>query len=145
MGPVSRVLASVGTGVEASAERTFDVLTDWERHGEWMPFTEAHGGHGVGATLEGRTGIGPLGFLDTMVITDWRDGRRVAVRHTGRLVRGKASFEITPLPDGRCAIVWAEDLDLPLGPFGRVGWIVVGPVARWFMRLGLRRLGRLAA
>jgi uncharacterized protein YndB with AHSA1/START domain len=134
-----------GADVDASAERTFEVLTDWERHAEWMPFTTARGGHEVGATLEGRTGIGPLGFLDTMIITEWRAGRRVAVRHTGRLVRGEAWFEITPSSEGGCVIVWAEDLDLPLGRLGRAGWVVVGPAARWFMRLGLRRLARLAA
>ncbi|GAA2076000.1 SRPBCC family protein [Actinomadura alba] len=142
---MSRVLARVSEGVAASAERTFEVLTDWDRHGEWMPFTTARGGHEVGATLEGRTGAGPIGFLDTMIITEWRDGRRVAVRHTGRLVRGEAWFETTPLPEGGCVVVWAEHLDLPLGPLGRVGWVVIGPIARAFMRLGLRRLGRLAA
>jgi hypothetical protein len=142
---VSRVLASADAGVDASAERTFALLTDWERHGEWMPFTQAAGGHEVGAALVGRTGIGPLGFLDTMVITDWQAGRRVAVRHTGRLVRGEACFELTPRPGGRCTILWAERLDLPLGPLGRVGWVVVGPVARWFMGLGLRRLAWLAS
>jgi hypothetical protein len=28
----------------ASAERVFEVLTDWPRHREWMPFTRAEGG-----------------------------------------------------------------------------------------------------
>lgn len=57
---------------DAPAERVFEVLTDWRRHGEWMPFTRAEGGDKVGDEIRGWTGIGPVGFLDTMVITDWR-------------------------------------------------------------------------
>ncbi|TDC63060.1 SRPBCC family protein [Actinomadura sp. GC306] len=127
----------------APAGRVFDVLTDWPRHGEWMPFTRAEGGDKVGDEIRGWTGVGPVGFLDTMVITDWRDGRRVAVRHTGRVVRGEAWFKVIPEGTGS-RIVWAERVDLPLGPLGRAGWIVAGPVVKAFMTLGLRRLAALA-
>ncbi|RAY14483.1 SRPBCC family protein [Actinomadura craniellae] len=142
MSPVTVAADATST---ASPEQVFAVLTDWERHGEWMPFTRAEGGHEVGAEVSGWTGVGPIGFLDTMTITEWRPGRRVAVKHTGRLVRGDAWFELGPLPAGGCTIVWAERLDLPLGVLGRIGWLVIGPPARFFMRVGLRRLARLAA
>jgi polyketide cyclase/dehydrase/lipid transport protein len=128
----------------ATAERVFAVLIDWPRHAEWMPLTRAEGGHAVGAPVTAWTGIGPVGFRDTMVITEWRPGRRVAVRHTGRLVRGAAWFETGPLPGGGSSIVWVERLDLPLGALGRGGWVVLGPVVRQLMRVGLRRLVRLA-
>lgn len=125
----------------ASAERVFDVLTDWPRHREWMPFTRAAGGTGRGATVEGWTGVGRLGFLDTMEITEWEPGRRVAVTHTGRFVRGEGWFATVPLPGGGCAVRWGERLDPPpLGPL----WRVVSPGFRVFMRVGLRRLARLA-
>ncbi|TDD38013.1 SRPBCC family protein [Actinomadura sp. KC06] len=127
----------------APADRVFDVLTDWPRHAEWMPFTSAEGGHKVGDDLQARTGIGPVGFLDTMVITDWQQGRRVAVRHTGRVVRGEAWFKVVPEGAGS-RVVWAERVDLPLGPLGRAGWLVAGPVVKAFMRLGLRRLAALS-
>lgn len=140
---MSRVTVTAEVGSAASAERLFEVLTDWPRHAEWMPFTRATGGHEVGATIEGWTGVGRVGFLDTMVITEWRPGRRVAARHTGRLVRGEAWFETAPRPGGG-GIVWAERLDLPLGPLGRAGWVVIGPLTRRFMLLGLRRLAKLA-
>jgi polyketide cyclase/dehydrase/lipid transport protein len=142
---LSGVLVTADADAAASAERTFEVLTDWPRHGEWMPLTTARGGHEVGAALEARTGVGPIGFLDTMIITEWSPGRRVAVRHTGRVVRGEAWFEVTPRAEGGCTVVWAERLELPLGTLGRAGWLVAGPISRWFMRLGLRRLARLAA
>ncbi|MFA1544954.1 SRPBCC family protein [Actinomadura chokoriensis] len=127
----------------APAERVFEVLTDWPRHAEWMPFTRAEGGDKVGDELRAWTGIGPVGFLDTMIITGWEDGRRVAVRHTGRVVRGEAWFKV--VPEGRGSrIVWAERVDLPLGPLGRAGWLVAGPVAKAFLTLGLRRLAALS-
>ncbi|TMR07267.1 SRPBCC family protein [Actinomadura soli] len=127
----------------APAERVFDVLTDWPRHAEWMPFTSAEGGRKIGDELRAFTGVGPVGFLDTMVITDWRPGRRVAVRHTGRVVRGEAWFKVVPEGAGS-RVVWAERVDLPLGPLGRAGWLVAGPVVKAFMRLGLRRLAALS-
>ncbi len=128
---------------DAPAERVFEVLTDWPRHAEWMPFTRAEGGDRVGDEVRGRTGVGPVGFVDTMVITEWREGRRVAVRHTGRVVRGEAYFEVVPEGAGS-RIRWAERVDLPLGPLGRAGWIVAGPVVKAFMTLGLRRLAALS-
>ncbi|WUH97340.1 SRPBCC family protein [Spirillospora sp. NBC_00431] len=112
----------------ASPDRVFEVLTDWPRHAEWMPFTSAEGGRDVGDELRAWTGVGPVGFLDTMVITGWRSGDHVAVRHTGRVVRGRAWFKVVPEPAGT-RIVWAERLDLPLGPLGAVGWVAAGPVS----------------
>lgn len=141
MRPVTAAARAVS---RAPAERLFALLTDWPRHGEWMPLTTAAGGRGVGAELSGRTGIGPIGFTDTMVVTEWAEGRRVAVRHTGRLVRGVAWFETEPRPDGGSRIEWVERLDLPLGPLGRAGWVLAGLPTRLLMRLALGRLARLA-
>ena len=140
---MSRVAVHAEAVCDAPAERVFEVLTDWPSHAEWMPFTRAEGGDKVGDELAAWTGIGPIGFLDTMVITDWRQGRRVAVKHTGRVVRGEAWFKV--VPEGRGSrIVWAERIDLPLGPLGRAGWLVAGPVVKAFMGLGLRRLAALS-
>ncbi|TDD65821.1 SRPBCC family protein [Actinomadura darangshiensis] len=127
----------------APPERVFAVLTDWPRHAEWMPFTRAEGGDKPGDELRAWTGIGPVGFTDTMVITDWRDGRRVAVRHTGRVVRGEAFFKVVPEGSGS-RVIWAERIDLPLGAFGRAGWLVAGPVVKMFLGIGLRRLAVLS-
>ncbi|MFE9103778.1 SRPBCC family protein [Actinomadura geliboluensis] len=127
----------------APPERVFEILTDWPRHAEWMPFTSAEGGTKAGDEISARTGVGPVGFVDTMVITDWQDGRRVAVRHTGRVVRGEAWFKVVPEGTGS-RVVWAERIDLPFGPLGRAGWLVAGPVVKAFLRLGLRRLAVLS-
>jgi hypothetical protein len=128
----------------ATAQTVFDLLTDWSRQHEWMPFTRAKGGQGVGAAIEGWTGVGPVGFLDTMVITEWTPGRRVVAHHTGKVIRGDGWFETSPLPSGGCVIVWAENLQAPFGVVGRFGLALMGPANRVFMRVGLRRLARLA-
>ena len=75
--------------VPADAERVWRAATDWSRQREWIRATRVHGGQGVGAAVTGRTGLGPVGFTDTMVITEWDPPRRCVVEHTGRLIRGR--------------------------------------------------------
>src|ERR1022692_4019153 len=86
---VSRVL------VPAEPEQVWPVAMDWARQREWMWGTQVRGGTGVGAEVVARTGLGPVGFADTMVITEWDPPRRCVVRHTGRVVRGLGIFEVT--------------------------------------------------
>jgi hypothetical protein len=131
--------------IEAPAEQVWGVLTDWERQGEWMPATRVRSVHGraPGGRIEAWTGLGRLGFLDTMEITRWDPPRRCDVIHTGRVLRGSGWFAVEPLEAGRCRVVWGERLELPLGRLGRAGWPVVRPLARSGLRLGLRRLARL--
>lgn len=129
--------------------RVWDLLTDWDRHHEWMVATTAAGGTGTGARLEARTGIGPVGFTDSMVITGWHPPRnggdgRCVVRHTGALVRGVGRFEVRALDIGLTRVTWTEDVDLPLGILGEVAWVALGPVARAVLRFSLIRLARLA-
>ena len=84
-----------------------------------------------------------LGVLDTMEITRWEPPTRVDVLHTGRVVRGSGVFEIVP-EDGRTRFVWTEQLDLPLGALGRLGWPVLEPVMRTGVRRSLRRFAEFA-
>jgi carbon monoxide dehydrogenase subunit G len=128
--------------VAAPAERAWQVLTDWERQGEWMPATHVRStdGHRVGGRIEAWTGIGPVGFLDRMTITVWDPPRRCEVLHTGRLVRGPGVFAVQPLNGNRCRVIWEEYLDLPFGAVGRLGWPLVRPLARVGLGFALRRL-----
>lgn len=126
--------------VNAPAERVWPVLVDWPRHGEWVPFTRAEGGSAEGEAIEAWTGVGPVGFLDTMMITEWRPPSLVGVRHTGRMIRGEGRFDLLDLPGGRCRVTWSELVEPPLGQVGRAAWIAVGPAARLMLHVALRRL-----
>ncbi|GAA2877540.1 SRPBCC family protein [Streptosporangium fragile] len=142
----SRISVSVDT--HARPEQVFSVLTDWPRHDEWMVLTRARvdagDGRSAGSRLAAFTGVGPVGFLDTMEITEWDPPRRVAVRHTGRLVRGTGVFRVLPCEGGGSTIVWEEELEVPLGPVGRLGWRLLKPLNAALFRLSLRRLAELS-
>jgi hypothetical protein len=76
-----------------------------------------------------------------MEVTRFEPPHRVDVRHLGRVVRGTGTFLVEPAPGGAW-FVWAEDVDLPLGVVGRLGFAVVGPAFRLLLRRSLRRLAR---
>jgi hypothetical protein len=133
--------------VAVPADLAWRALTDWERQGEWMPATRVRSNEGdrVGGQIEAWTGIGPFGFLDTMTITAWDPPCRCEVLHTGRLVRGSGVFAVEPVAANRCRVVWEEHLDLPLGTVGRVGWLLVHPLARGGLAFALRRFASALA
>ncbi len=132
--------------VDASVQDTWAGATDWAGQGEWMLGTRvratAQDGRGEGGQIEAFTGVGRLGFLDTMTITRWEPPYRCDVLHTGRLVRGTGVFEVQDRGDGRSRFVWSEQLELPLGALGRLGWPLVRPVFAFGVRLSLRRFAR---
>jgi hypothetical protein len=132
--------------VDAPVVDTWRGVTDWEGQSEWMLGTRVWAteqqGRGVGGGIAAFTGIGRLGFLDTMRIEVWDPPRRCHVVHTGRLVRGTGTFDVEPLDGGRSRLVWREDLELPLGLLGRLGWPLVRPLFAFGVRLSLRRFAR---
>jgi carbon monoxide dehydrogenase subunit G len=138
---------TVSVDVEAPPQQVWRALVDWERQGEWMPLTDvrvvAGDPHGVGGRIEARTGL-PVGdgrhagLLDTLEITGWHPPTRVEVLHTGRVVRGPGIFEVRPRMAG-ATVVWTEQLELPLGRLGRLGWPLVRPAAAFALHLGLNR------
>ena len=139
---ITRVEISSRIEVPADPEQVWRAVVDWPGQSRWMLGTRARGGQGPGATVTARTGAGPFGFTDTMVITDWDPPRRCVVRHTGRVVRGDGIFEVTPRGTGS-EFRWTERLDLPFGGAGRLGWRLVRPLAQRGMDTSLRRFARL--
>jgi len=137
---------AVDVMVDAPPQLVWDAITDWPRQSEWMLGTTVRatdlGGVGVGGGIEAFTGAGKAGFLDTMVITEWDPPRRCVVRHTGAVVKGLGIFEVVALPGNRSRFVWAEELDLPLGVLGRLGWPLVRPGFAWGVRRSLQKLAR---
>jgi carbon monoxide dehydrogenase subunit G len=126
--------------VAAPQEQVWDVLVDWEQHDQWMALTRATGGSAVGESIEAFTGVGRIGFRDTMTITVWEPPNRAVVRHTGRLVRGNGAFEVQETAPGCSRVVWSEWVDLPFGVLGRLGWPLVRPLVRAGIAFSLRRL-----
>ena len=128
--------------VDAPAEQVWDALTDWAAHDRWMLLTRAEGDRAEGGEIRAFTGIGRLGFLDTMTITVWEPPRRAVVRHTGKVVRGSGAFEVEDLGAGRSRVVWSEWVLLPLGVVGQLAWPVARVPLRLLLQASLRRLAR---
>jgi len=143
---------SARTRVRATPGRVWQVAMDWSRQGEWIPATRVHGGTGVGAQVVARTALGPVGFTDTMIITEWDPPRRCVVRHTGKVVRGSGIFEV--IPHGELTeFRWTELVELPLpaalqrGPALRATQFLTrraaGPLTRRALQYALARFARL--
>ena len=117
--------------IQAPAQKVWDAITNWEAQSNWMLGTKVWSvggdGTGVGGKIEAFTGVWRIGFLDTMEITAWDPPKRCDVNHTGRVVRGTGTFEVVPTGDSTTKFVWSEDLDLPLGVLGKVGFFFVKP------------------
>src|SRR5215471_3317534 len=136
-----RIAAQVTVAAEPAA--TWRAAVDWPRQRGWIWATRVSGGHGTGAEVTGRTGIGPIGFTDPMVITEWDPPRRCVLRHTGALVRGTGIFEVAPRGP-RSEFRWIEDVQLPVPPtVGKLAGRVIAPIAGWGLRSCLRRFARL--
>ncbi|MBS2548850.1 SRPBCC family protein [Catenulispora sp. NL8] len=134
----------VAQDIAVPAERAWEAIADWESQGTWMVATKVRGtASAVGGRLEGWTGIGPLGFLDTMTITEWEPPCRCVVEHTGHVVRGTGGFEVARLGTGGCRVTWWERVELPLGVLGKIGWLAIGPTTRLFFKVSLGRLKRV--
>jgi len=130
--------------VAAPPEVVWQALTDWEGQSGWMVLTTVNvepGGHRVGERLDAVTGLGGVGFHDAMEVTRWDPPRRVDVAHVGKVVRGTGTFAVDPAPGGAWC-TWVEDLDLPLGVPGLLGFALVRPIFRLMLRQSLRRLVR---
>jgi Polyketide cyclase / dehydrase and lipid transport len=131
--------------IAAPPEAVFAAVADWEGQSAWVAFTTVTAGggpHRVGERLLAVTRVAGVGFSDPMEVTRWEPPRRVDVRHLGRVLRGTGTFLVEPAPGGAW-FVWAEDLDLPLGVVGRLGFAVTGPLFRLLLRRSLRRLARM--
>jgi hypothetical protein len=139
---------SLTIDIAATPERVFAGLVDWAGQSRWMLGTKVWvpaqaSGVGVGGKIEAFTGIGRIGFLDTMEITEWVEPHRVDVVHTGRVVRGTGTMLVEPRPGNTSRFVWSEDLELPFGAFGAFGWIFVKPGFRWGVLRSLKAFAAL--
>jgi hypothetical protein len=132
-----------------SPELLWKVVTDWDRQGEWIPFTRSRavGGSavGTGSRVRAWTGLGPIGFYDDMVVREWQPPSVLELEHVGRVVRGTAGFRIEPLGGRGSRITWWERISPPFGRLGAIGWRLATPLARVGLVYVLRRLASVAS
>jgi hypothetical protein len=136
------------TEVAVTAERMWDLLTDWPRQGEWILFTRVRTVAGdarrVGGRIEAWTGVGRIGFVDPMVVTRWVPPYSCEVLHTGSLIRGEGGFDVVELPADRARMVWWESIELPLAHVGDLAWRATRPLWSTVLDRALDRLRVLA-
>jgi Polyketide cyclase / dehydrase and lipid transport len=132
--------------VRAPADKVFRAFTDWERQGEWIPFTQVRivkGDGGEGSTIEAVTTVGPAVLRDLMQVVRLDPPYEVRVLHTGRILHGPGIMRATPMDGGRTQVVWHEWFQLPAGMVGRIGWTVLWPGSKVSLTQALRRFARL--
>ena len=129
--------------IQAPAQKVWDGITNWQAQSKWMLGTKVWpvdgDGTGVGGKIEAFTGVWRIGFLDTMEITAWDPPRLCDVNHTGRVVRGTGTFEVVATSESTSKFIWSEDLDLPLGLLGKVGFFFVKPGFVYGVRKSLEK------
>lgn len=130
--------------VPAGAAEVWTAITDWERQSEWMLGTHVHasGEIGLGQKIRAFTGIGPIGFWDDMTVTLWNPPVRCEVLHTGKVVKGVGIFEIQAVSPDSSVFIWAEDLEIPGGVIGLLGFRILRPMFLLGVKLSLRKFAR---
>jgi len=141
------VRIEVSVDVDAGQQDAFAALVDLPAQEKWIIATRLYAIDGpvpvpyAGSRLAAFSGAGSIGFLDTMTVTAYEPPHRWVMDKDGDLLRGVGIMQVDPLPRG-CRITWANDLRLPFGVVGRVGWLVAKPVAQLMLGACLRRLAR---
>lgn len=127
------------------AAEAYARIVDLDAHTALIPLTRVRhpGVLGVGSTFVARTGIGPVGIDDTMVVEDWAPPRagvqgRCGFRKTGRWIRGSISVRVAEGERGS-VVTWSQDISIR-----GLSWVpadrIVTIVARFAYRAVLRRL-----
>ncbi len=135
--------------LDAPAERVWAYVMDWPRQSTWIPRTIVRvidgDGESVGSSIDAWTGVGKVGFHDTMQITAWEPPSRCDVVHTGRVIRGSGIFEVVALGENRSRFDWREELEIPGGRAGYAVFWLAAPALSMAVRRSLGTLRRFVA
>lgn len=134
----------VTESIARSVQEVWEVVADLESQPRWM--TDAlevrvttGRPYGVGTKAIVPTKIAGFRVEDRMTITEWEEGRRIAVRHKGA-VTGVADITLEPQGESLTLVRWTEELDLPWGRFGEFLMLIFRPILRRQFSADLRRL-----
>ena len=144
----NRVSVSAHVDVAVPPDRAFAELIDAGGQQRWMLGTTVHPLAGtvespaVGSRLVAFTGLAGMGVLDVMQVTVYDPDHQWVVAHEGRVIQGSGTFQVDPTPTGS-RVSWTEDLTLPFGVIGRLGWPLVRPAVRWCLQRSMDKFARL--
>ncbi|MDV3222157.1 SRPBCC family protein [Intrasporangium sp.] len=127
-------------------------VLDLRRHDRLIPLTRITSGMvaadelGPGSCFVARTGLGPLGFDDRMVVDEItppgdQEAGLARIRKEGRVVRGSIELRVTPLGAGS-VVDWRQEIEVwgvprALGWFtARAGRAAYGLALRRFLAHG---------
>lgn len=139
---------AVSVDVSASVEVAFSAMVDLASQDRWMLGTKLFPLEGdvpvpgVGSRMAALTGIGGIGVLDTMVVTVFDPPYRWETTHTGNAFKGVGIFLVEARGHSGARITWKEEIELPLGILGRLGWPVVKPLVKWGLAKSLHSLAK---
>jgi carbon monoxide dehydrogenase subunit G len=131
--------------LNASPERVWTVLTDWDRQVSWMPdvaWIRVIGPEReLNARVAVRTKIFGVPFVtDRLKVIGWDPPWRLVVRHMG-LVRGTGEWRLERTGD-HTRFSWTEDLTLGVPVVGDLALYAYEPVLRWVHRRAIANLRR---
>ena len=126
----------------------WDRVLDLRLHDLLIPFTRITSGKvpaaelGSGSAFVARTGLGPVGFDDPMVVEELvrpsDDSAGLArIRKHGKVIRGSIELRITPQPGGS-RVKWNQEITV-WGVPRALGWMTAR-VSRAAYGMALRRL-----
>lgn len=126
--------------VPGSPAQVWARLWDLDRHTAAIPLTTVDGeALAEGRRFVARTGRGPLGFDDVMVVTAWDPPRRAVIEKVGRVLGGQ--IEVTLRPAGRdTRLRWEQDYSATAVP-DRVAALVAPGVRAAYLR-SVRQIAR---
>ena len=131
--------------IDGTQESVFSAVTNWTSQRNWIFATKVKsvgdGSHKIGGKLEAFTGIGSIGFLDTMTITKWDPPTLCEVTHTGKVLKGAGLFEVV-IDNNKTYFIWTEYAKIPFGIIGKIGWYIIYPIMKLLLKISLRRFKR---
>lgn len=118
---------SVEREAACSVDRLWSTVTSFADYGQWLPLTrmtQDEGEPAAGWSFAGWSGIGPIGFLDSMTIDRWQPPEATgfgefSVTKRGRVLGGWAQVVVRPgSAPQRSRLEWTEEIRLRPHRFG---------------------------
>jgi hypothetical protein len=135
---------SSSININKPQKELFGIVMDWDAQKNWIPFTTVKPfktqANKVGDQISAFTGIGRIGFLDTMTISKWQYPEICEVKHTGKFIKGKGIFAVSSVDSNSAKFEWTEITTLPLGRLGIVLLPFAWLISKASLEFSLKRL-----